>query len=651
MVDDEIFKKVSNLILLVLASLAISLCVRHTYAEEIPPLPDEAKNVLPLDRTFEPAIGNGIKYLNDGRVLQMSDAPSEAGAIWSKTKLDLRKPFNLTGYIYLGNQKEKAGDGLTFCMQNLGKDYIGEFGQGIGAYKSRTSGIPEVVALEFDTFFNENGADNSDDLPDLGNHIAFCMDHTDWSWGQQHNAVSQLPSREPGVREAEYLSNGAWKKVVIQGQPVGEEEVELSYKVTDLGSSKSYENKWRVDYGYNQQKPRNYAWGLTNEVYWGFTSSTGANWETSALAFKSLPQTAIINTRDVTISKGRHWDPSQNFVSARDENGAPIWWGDSRLTSTNNVKTDTPGTYEVTYYYMSVDGLYTQRATAKVTVLEDKTSIKTRDTILRVGEKWDPAANFVSAADEAGNSVPWGDSRIDINDATVDTTKPGVTHLKYTIKGKHKTVDSSFTVTVLENKTSIKTRDTTLRIGQKWNPEDNFVSATDESGASVLWSDPRIDVNAAAVDITEPKVNHLTYTMRGKGKNVDSSFTVTVIPPVQLSVPATCDFGTYRLGDSNPVLPWKKSSKVEVTGEGSTQWQLSVSLNSGSSLKGYLKLGNKLLSEQSQKVINGSGPMDVTERISSEDFIKVDYTGVKEKRKDTGVLEWNLTPPIKKVRE
>ncbi|MFG5477752.1 bacterial Ig-like domain-containing protein, partial [Enterococcus faecalis] len=34
---------------------------------------------------------------------------------------------------------------------------------------------------------------------------------------------------------------------------------------------------------------------------------------------------------------------------------------------------------------------------------------------------------------------------------------------------------------------SIETKDSTLYVGEKWNPEDNFVHATDEAGKKVSW--------------------------------------------------------------------------------------------------------------------------------------------------------------------
>ncbi|WP_179133774.1 bacterial Ig-like domain-containing protein, partial [Enterococcus faecalis] len=148
---------------------------------------------------------------------------------------------------------------------------------------------------------------------------------------------------------------------------------------------------------------------------------------------------------------------------------------------------------------------------------------------LYVGQKWNPEDNFVSATDEEGKEIPWEDSRITKNGASIDTSKAGVHKIKYTYKGKVKDVDSEFTVTVKEDKSSLKTKDSTLYVGQKWNPEDNFVSATDEEGKEIPWEDSRIIKNEASIDTSKPGVHKIKYTNKGKVKDIDSECTVTVI--------------------------------------------------------------------------------------------------------------------------
>lgn len=121
--------------------------------------------------------------------------------------------------------------------------------------------------------------------------------------------------------------------------------------------------------------------------------------------------------------------------------------------------------------------------------------------------------------------------------------------------------------------------------------------------------------------------------------------------PLNLSVPSSSSFGTHKLGSNNTVLLWNETSKVVVEGGNNSQWDLSVALNSNSSLKGYMKIGDRFLTETSQKVVSGKGPMTVTDEVSSDKFIKIDYTDVVQLRQDKGTLQWTLTASTKGVSE
>ena len=284
-----------------------------------------------------------------------------------------------------------------------------------------------------------------------------------------------------------------------------------------------------------------------------------------------------IKTKNSTIYRGQGWGQIDNFVSA------------------TAVEPSKPGVYKVTYIF---NGKFKQvKSESTVTVKEDKTSIKTKDNTLYVGQKWDPKDNFVNATDEDGKSIPWNDPRITKNGASIDTSKPGKHKIKYTFKGKVKNVDSEFTVTVKEDKTSIKTKDNTLYVGQKWDPKDNFVNATDEDGKSIPWNDPRITKNGASIDTSKPGKHKIKYTFKGKVKNVDSEFTVIVKEePFMLKHVSDFDFGEKELSLINKLVVNKKENptiEVETPSIVGKDWQLQVELspfldkeNSKSILKG-----------------------------------------------------------------
>lgn len=200
-------------------------------------------------------------------------------------------------------------------------------------------------------------------------------------------------------------------------------------------------------------------------------------------------------------------------------------------------------------------------------------------------------------------------------------------------------------------KAEVKNDNKELELGTTFseNPQ-NFYNITENPNSSETTAIWKTTPNMNKEGI-QTAVLQITNTSKGYKQIKELNVNFDIKNPLKLIVPSNSDFGTYKLGSSNSVLNWNKSSKVEVEGADSSQWDLSVVLNVKSSLKGYIKIGDQTISEQPQEVISGTGSMDVTGGVSSDNFIKVDYTGVKQLRKDTGNLEWTLTPSAKEVSE
>ena len=95
---------------------------------------------------------------------------------------------------------------------------------------------------------------------------------------------------------------------------------------------------------------------------------------------------------------------------------------------------------------------------------EDKRSIKAKDSEIYAGDLWNPKDNFVSATDENGNPVYWGDSRITCT-GTVDVSKPGINEIEYRITRNGNVIRSKAKVRVKEDKSSIKTKDSEKYVG------------------------------------------------------------------------------------------------------------------------------------------------------------------------------------------
>ncbi|CAC9761417.1 hypothetical protein IE044ANAGC_00836 [Enterococcus faecalis] len=183
-----------------------------------------------------------------------------------------------------------------------------------------------------------------------------------------------------------------------------------------------------------------------------------------------------LEVKDTTIYVGDKWKPEDNFVSATDKTGQDVPFEKIDVQGTVNV--DKIGDYEIVYK----NG--TKEAKAIVHVRDDS-RLQVKDTTIYVGDSWKPEENFVSATDKTGQDVPF--EKITVS-GQVDNTKAGVYPIVYSYEGKEETAH----VTVKPDQSKLEVKDSTIYVGDKWKPEDNFVSATDKTGQDVPFE--KIDV-------------------------------------------------------------------------------------------------------------------------------------------------------------
>ncbi|NSN26958.1 bacterial Ig-like domain-containing protein, partial [Enterococcus faecalis] len=251
--------------------------------------------------------------------------------------------------------------------------------------------------------------------------------------------------------------------------------------------------------GFDQSKPGEY------KINYQVINSKGESAEYTNLVTVKENKSSI-KGHDSTIYVGEKWTASDNFDSALDKDGNEVDF--SKITVSGEVDTTKPGEYPITYSY---EGIST---TITVTVKENKSSIKGHDSTIYVGEKWTASDNFDSALDKDGNEIDF--SKITVS-GEVDTTKPGEYPITYSYEG----ISTAITVTVKENKSSIKGHDSTIYVGEKWTASDNFDSALDKDGNEIDFS--KITVSGE-VDTTKPGEYPITYSYEG----ISTTITVTV---------------------------------------------------------------------------------------------------------------------------
>ena len=188
------------------------------------------------------------------------------------------------------------------------------------------------------------------------------------------------------------------------------------------------------------------------------------------------PDQSKLEVKDSTIYVGDKWKPEDNFVSATDKTGQDVPFEKIDVQGTVNV--DKIGDYEIVYK----NG--TKEAKAIIHVRDDS-RLQVKDTTIYVGDSWKPEENFVSATDKTGQDVPF--EKITVS-GQVDTSKAGVYPIVYSYEGKEETAH----VTVKPDQSKLEVKDSTIYVGDKWKPEDNFVSATDKTGQDVPFE--KIDV-------------------------------------------------------------------------------------------------------------------------------------------------------------
>ncbi|EQA3578899.1 bacterial Ig-like domain-containing protein [Enterococcus faecalis] len=213
-----------------------------------------------------------------------------------------------------------------------------------------------------------------------------------------------------------------------------------------------------------------------------------------------------LKTKDSTIYLGTKWDPKDNFVSATDKEGKNVPF--SRISyNAGSLDEYKPGVYKVEYSFLEGNEYITSEA--NVTVKPYKLTLKTKDSTIYVGTEWDPKDNFVSATNEFGDSISWGNSRLTTNIKKLDTSAPLVQPIQYIYKGKFETVKNVVMITVKEDQTKAKLKDDELYVGEKWELGRVFKNVVDKDGKPIkpekverVWIDGQ--ENVREVDTSKP---------------------------------------------------------------------------------------------------------------------------------------------------
>jgi hypothetical protein len=205
---------------------------------------------------------SGLHLVGDakltGKALRLTPAQNHrAGAVWSEQKQLVAGGFETTFEFQLTEQGGigPGADGFAFVIQNAGPDAIGSRGSAGGfalgdrRYYSHRQGIPQSIAIFFDTYYNRETNDPSD------NYVGICT-------AGRPNKIRWPPSRLANSRTLKVdLKDGQVHQVRIQFRPpiltVFLEDEQVLRSTVDISTVVDSEGA----------------------AYTGFTASTGGGFE------------------------------------------------------------------------------------------------------------------------------------------------------------------------------------------------------------------------------------------------------------------------------------------------------------------------------------------------------------------------------------
>ncbi|MDN3166062.1 bacterial Ig-like domain-containing protein [Enterococcus faecalis] len=288
----------------------------------------------------------------------------------------------------------------------------------------------------------------------------------------------------------------------------------------------------------------------------------------------------VLETKNSTLYEGVKWNPETNFVRAYDEDAKPVYLSDNRIIKPkgSSVNTNNPGTYYLLY---SLKGQSkTESSSFTVTVKEDQTKAKLKDTELYVGEKWDLGSVFKNVVDKDGNPIkPEEIERVWIDDQEtreIDTSKPGKHTVQIAVLKANNEWSYSNKVTVtIKDQTKAELKDTELYVGQKWYLGSVFKNVVDKDGNPIkpeeikhVWID---DQETREIDTSKPG-KHIVQIAVLKANNewsYSNKVTVTIkedqtkaeLKDTELYVGQKWDLGSVFKNvvdkDGNPIKPEK----------------------------------------------------------------------------------------------
>lgn len=265
---------------------------------------------VPIENVFR--VPTGANSYTQGNITVItSDSTSKVGSIFSTetNKIDLNKSFHSEMYVYLGDKRSVAADGMAFVMhadKAVTEKFEGGVGDQLGVYAQYGTPVAEMkqqikksFAVEFDTYYNGDSLDISVTSNGSKGHVAYSFPDQLSSYNRKTTDTIGSLIHKGLYYPNDYLSNGTWHTFNVDWNPTSKV---LTY---------NFDNASKVNVPIDPMT----IFG-TEFVYWGFTGSTGALSQESKVAFKQIPGLVNVDS-SMKIMKGEK-DITDIGVSASD---------------------------------------------------------------------------------------------------------------------------------------------------------------------------------------------------------------------------------------------------------------------------------------------------------------------------------------------
>lgn len=333
---------------IILCMVAIGLGVifggKTTARADLTSALNKAPQGVAVDNYFEMGkINNNSAQLartgyGDDHAVQLTNTTNQLGTIWTSddAEMSLNSDQTASMWMYFGNRNNSSGDGMAFVMQNddkgieastkaangqpVGGETLGVWGTDqdktmATADKVAQTGIQNSWALEFDTFRNSTsgaaalGTGSSFDSDSMFNgvysHIAsgfpgdagtYTMHAVPVSQTTTYYYASMNHTQPIKGTSAGWLVDGAWYHVTLKWNAADQTMTYIfDDKDAKTGLAKANPTTRVVSVPKSKIDPKN-----TGKIRWGFTGSTGLNWEPNAVVFEQVP--GIVNaTAEATL--------------------------------------------------------------------------------------------------------------------------------------------------------------------------------------------------------------------------------------------------------------------------------------------------------------------------------------------------------------